>query len=57
MFLHHNLVSVDWLYQEQAGGPKFVHVTHALYMFKELTHVLQTSVVTLLLLLSHFSRV
>ena len=34
-------------------------VTHALYMFKELTHVLQTSVVMLLLLLllSHFSRV
>ena len=55
----HNPVSVDWLYQEQAGGPKFVLVTHALYMFKELTHVLQTSVVMLLLLLllSHFSRV
>ena len=57
MFLHHNPVSVDWIYQEQAAGPEFVFVTHALYMFKELTYVLQTSVMLLQLLLSRFSRV
>ena len=31
-FLHHSLVSVDWLHHAQAGGPKFGVVTTSLHM-------------------------